>query len=283
MRVLTYTDGTLTVIKEDNFYSKEAEKPSFITGSNFYYEPTLKQMDGKNLSTAMQNIALQYIESFNFPTMVKCVNAKGEYLGIKYVEKGEYEVLVAPPTGDNLFYIYDFISNSWKSAVVVDAEGFFKYVGYCYDVSYTYAFSETLVSEYPFEIQKYDFETKRFSLYIPYFKNYLLALEEDLLINTLNEATGKLAFGEQVSWAIQENEAISYLTNKDSSTPFIDTLLLNRNLAGETKDILVNKIIAKSNNFKLIYATLLGKFHSKQKVLENALTLEELKVIEVSN
>lgn len=276
MRVLTYTNNTLTVIRDDLFFCKEYKKPSFISGSNFYYEPTIKQMDDKLLSVPLQTKALEYIETFDFPVQVKCVNSKGEYLGIKYIEDGETEVEEAPDK-NILFPIYDFITLEWKHTVVVNQEGFFMHIGFCGD--HYYAFMDTVNNELPIEIQKYDFATKSFSIYIPYYKNYLLNIQESVLINELNTILGRLAFGEQISWSIQEKEAFEYTQNTSALTPFVDTLLSSRNIHGETKEILISKILNKSESFKLLYASLLGNFHSKQKEIEEATTIEALKEI----
>jgi len=279
MRVLTYSNSVLTVIKDDLFFSKEYIKPSFINGENFYYEPTLKEMDGVELSDALKAKTLSYINAFPFPVIIHCVNEKGEYIGNKYLEEGEFEVSTQPPTNSQYFCIYDFASSEWKETILVTKDGFFSRTGYCDNEDFMYAFVETVSVDLPIEIQKYDFVTKSFSIHIPYYKNYLLNLQESILINELNNAVGRLAFGEQISWSIQEKESLEYLQNTSSLTLFIDTLLSSRNISGETKEILVNKILTKSENFKLLYASLLGKFHSKQKEIENASTLEALKSI----
>ena len=90
MRVVTYVNGILTVIRESEFYSAVAEKPQFITGSVFYYEPTLKEMDGMTLAEPLVTAAESFIDGFVFSTQENvlppqekpCVDIYGNYLGV---------------------------------------------------------------------------------------------------------------------------------------------------------------------------------------------------------
>lgn len=83
---------------------------------------------------------------------------------------------------------------------------------------------------------------------------------------------------EAVSWAKQEAQSRAWIVDNSTVTPIIDALLLTRNM-GETKEELINKIIAKADAYETLYGQILGKFHNREKALENAMTLEELKVI----
>lgn len=89
MRVLTYVGNILTVIAGDKFYSGESDKPSFITGKNFYYEPTQKMMDDKSLLEKQVLDAEAFISSYKFPEVINVaplkathrVDASGNYIG----------------------------------------------------------------------------------------------------------------------------------------------------------------------------------------------------------
>lgn len=47
----------------------------------------------------------------------------------------------------------------------------------------------------------------------------------------------------------------------------------------EPKEELINKIIAKADAYEMLYGAILGKFHNREKALEGATTIEELKAI----
>jgi len=83
---------------------------------------------------------------------------------------------------------------------------------------------------------------------------------------------------EAVSWTKQETQARAWIVDNNTVTPIIDALLVSRNM-GETKEELITKIIAKADAYETLYGQILGKFHNKEKALENATTLEELKAI----
>lgn len=83
---------------------------------------------------------------------------------------------------------------------------------------------------------------------------------------------------EAVSWTKQEVQARAWILDNSTGTPIIDTLLVSRNM-GETKEEFITKIIAKADAYETVYGQILGKFHNREKALENATTLEELKAI----
>lgn len=83
---------------------------------------------------------------------------------------------------------------------------------------------------------------------------------------------------EAVSWTKQEVQARAWVTDNSINTPFVDALLVARNM-GETKEEFVNKIIAKADVYETLYGQILGKFHNREKALDSASTLEELKAI----
>lgn len=73
---------------------------------------------------------------------------------------------------------------------------------------------------------------------------------------------------EVASWARQEREARSWIADPATPTPLIDTLLLGRQQADETKADLVNKIIAKADQFATAYGSILGQYHRTLKSIE---------------
>ena len=83
---------------------------------------------------------------------------------------------------------------------------------------------------------------------------------------------------EAVSWTKQEIQARAWIVDNAAATPIIDALLIARNM-NETKEELINKIIAKADAYETLYSAILGKFHNREKALEVATTLEELKAI----
>ena len=67
---------------------------------------------------------------------------------------------------------------------------------------------------------------------------------------------------EKLSWSKQESEAMEYLKDNNTHTPYIDALLASRN-KGEDKLDLINKIITKADAYSVFHGTLLGKLHNK--------------------
>jgi hypothetical protein len=64
---------------------------------------------------------------------------------------------------------------------------------------------------------------------------------------------------EMVSWRKQEDQARAWNLDNTVTTPIIDAILTTRVVAGETKQILVDKIIAAADAYELAYGALLGK------------------------
>ena len=89
---------------------------------------------------------------------------------------------------------------------------------------------------------------------------------------------GNATIDEMVSWYSQEIEAINYKKDPTYPTPFIDNLLLARNL-GEDKDALADKIITKATAFKTYYAQLLGKRQRLEYLVEQATDLLTVEAI----
>ena len=72
---------------------------------------------------------------------------------------------------------------------------------------------------------------------------------------------------EVASWRKQEEQARAWNADNAVSTPTIDALLEARSL-GETKQELVDKIIANANAYEAVYAPLLGKYQSLEKQID---------------
>lgn len=80
------------------------------------------------------------------------------------------------------------------------------------------------------------------------------------------------------SFTKQENEARAWLANNTVNTPFIDGLLVARDL-GETKAELVDKIILNADAYATAYSRILGKFQKISKKIAAATTKDELSML----
>ena len=80
---------------------------------------------------------------------------------------------------------------------------------------------------------------------------------------------------EMVSWRKQEEEARAWDADNNAVTPRIDILLVERGL-GETKQELVDKIIANADAYLIIYAELLGRYQKALRLLSEATTEAEI-------
>ena len=101
------------------------------------------------------------------------------------------------------------------------------------------------------------------------------------LENSFNNDTLKITTAlphEMTSWGKQVSQARAWVADNTVLTPFIDNLLTARSL-GETKEILVGKIIANADAYEIAYAKLLGKFQKLTRQVEDATTVEEIDAI----
>lgn len=87
---------------------------------------------------------------------------------------------------------------------------------------------------------------------------------------------GNTDSAEMASWTKQEAEARAWVADNNTVTPLIDNLLIGRSIVGETKESLVNTIIAKADGYAQGYALVLGMYHAKQKQLEACTTVAEI-------
>ncbi|MDD3468234.1 MAG: hypothetical protein PHE67_13890, partial [Campylobacterales bacterium] len=97
--------------------------------------------------------------------------------------------------------------------------------------------------------------------------------QRTLYANALAGAT------EQATWAKQEIEARAFVKDSMAETPLIDALLAARNIQGETKTDLCNKIIMKADAYAVAIGESLGIQQSKEKQAESATTLDDLDAI----
>ena len=287
MKVLTYVNGVLTVINGDMFFSEAYVKPSFMVANEFYYEPTLKLTQGRELSAQECSDAESYIDTFVFPQVVvynpkavHCVDKWGNYLGFKLLGVSEFEVPSAP-SELRQGITWDFETNEWHESVLVD-ERDGRLIGTAINTAIDYSVyvrASLVNTNFCMESQTYNFDTKSFDVDIEVVRKKRLLFVSKGFTDTVSNAIGFVSFGEMASWDKQEVEARAWMIDNTYQTPFIDALLMGRNL-NETKEILVEKIIIKADTYKAFYGQELGKLHAKQKLIEEATTLETLKAIE---
>lgn len=287
MKVITYVNGVLTVIRGDEFFRETHPKPSFIVGNEFYYEPTLKLTQGRTLTPSEESNALAYIESFVFPKFVPynpvevhCVDRYGNYVGRKPIGEGEYEVTCAP-VEIRQGITWDFEKEEWYESVLVDSRDgtlFGTGLNIHFDHS-TYVRADKVHQDFCFESQKYDFDKGEFRIDIEIVrrtKKNKINFEFNQAVQT---QVGIIGFGEVASWKLQEDEARAWVSDNTIATPLVDALLSGREL-GETKAELIGKIIAKADAYKMFYGYLLGRLHLRIKQIEEATTIEEVKAVE---
>jgi len=89
----------------------------------------------------------------------------------------------------------------------------------------------------------------------------------------VKQLVGDATSTEISSWKTQEEEAVQYLKDNTTPTPFVDALMRTRT---DTKEELCNKVIYKANGYKKYYPLLLGEYHNALKKIESANSVEEL-------
>ena len=75
----------------------------------------------------------------------------------------------------------------------------------------------------------------------------------------------------------QEREAVAWLADNTAPTPFVDGMLVTRNIE---KAELMNRIIAKADAFADATGQLTGKRQTLEKQIESATTVEEVEAIQ---
>ena len=262
MKVISYVEGTLTVINGDNYYNEIAAKPSFIAGTNFYCEPTLQQMDGIALTDTQIADAEAFITNFKFPTApaikkpVYCVDADGNYINYM-VNDGTYKEATSAPLKD---------TEKWNGTMWVDSILIDKTTKKCLGVGDTRTLPNT---EYApntvptdFDSSFYTWDGTSWDISLADAKTCRSAKIKTAQTDAINAMIGEVATLEPVSFTTQEKEARAWVLDNTVATPFIDALLVSRNIQGETKKILADKIIKKADAYATAYATLLGKFQN---------------------
>lgn len=293
-KVLTYVNGILTVINGDDYFSEKMEKPEFITGETFYYEPTLKQMDGLELNQTLIEKAVLYIDSFGFGKKLYSeepvteeviteyyVDLLGNYVGNEFKE-GYIKIDVEP---EDKKMIWDFVNNVFYNAIIVEKTTGHRIFESSFSLEYSDKYVYVKESNYNLEIcnecQVYNFNTNLFEVDMLKIKNKRLAqLGNECLaeIRLTDKDFGFMVNSVYNSWLRQELEAKAWVIDNNVETPFIDNILIGRNL-GETKAELISKIITKANNYKTIYGQAIGKLEKLSKDIESCTTFDEIKAI----
>ena len=263
MKVLSYVNGVLTVINEDKMYKEVANKPLFISGTNFYYEPTLKQMDGVPLTDTQIADAEDFIDNFTFPVIIPttqkevfCVDNDGNYIG-EMVNDGTYQEATSAPTKDT----EKWINGTWVDSVLIDKDtGKYRGIGDTRTASNTTYAPNTVPSD--FATGYYSWDGDKWSISLADAQACRSMKIKRAQTDAINAIIGAVATLETISFTTQEKEARAWVLDNTVSTPFIDALLVSRNIQGETKKILADKIIKKADAYTTAYATLLGKFQN---------------------
>lgn len=286
MKAITYVRGVLTIISEGNYFLKEVDKPSFITGNVFYYEPTLQLMDGKPLSQELIEKAKDYIDTFVFPKEPEVeiappllyINTNGEFLGAILHPQDGYQVVDEAPDTSLTYPV--FMDGVFKESCLVYKDtnryagvGFISMIGGTYYAPYP-------VDTEPFSISYY-FYNKDLLLWDISLEDAKTCKINGLMAKQQAEVTeflGTLAFGEMSSFLKQADEALAWEKDNSLATPFIDKILISRNL-GEDRETFLALVLYKSKLFEDFYATNLGKFQGLMKLVDRAVSIDEVKSI----
>lgn len=122
------------------------------------------------------------------------------------------------------------------------------------------------------------------SLEDPYLIKMALVRKEKIaeLISNVDSVLNNITQGyeipsyEKASWDLQSKEALNFVEDSSSSTPLIDGIAEAR---GVDKNILIDRIIYKSNIYKNSLGFVLGVKQNKEDLIEGTTTLEELEGI----
>lgn len=289
MRVLTYVDKILTVIKEDKMEKTENHPvPDFLKKydlkESFYYEPNLFLLDDTPISEELEiyeelkTSAESFIDNYSFkeveiPKEVEkkhLVDKDGFYIGYE-INNGKYIEVEYPPEHTEQL----FINNTWKHMALVNKESLqvmSESIDLARDNVENYILIDNDLVDRTFctECQYYDKETNTVNINLETVKRKKIAMLRGQVSYKMKGYTHKLLYGEIASWDIQLEEAKAYKLDNSYPTVFIDTLLENRDIEGETKDVLIDKILTKAETHKRIYSKWLGRFHYYIKLVENS-------------
>lgn len=284
MRVISYVYGILTVIRGDDMYRDYTSKPEFISGSTFYYEPTLKQTDGRELTTTEIEDANKFIDSFEFikadinvDVYAHCVDNDGNYLGY-IVNNSKYREVLIDLDDDISNKYYD--GTSFVDRLLVNKDtNYYSGIGDTRTALNTY-YAPNTIGDTPFSLSYY-FYNKDLLLWDISLEDAKTCKINGLMAKQQAEVTeflGTLAFGEMSSFLKQADEALAWEKDNSLATPFIDKILISRNL-GEDRETFLALVLYKSKLFEDFYATNLGKFQGLMKLVDRVVSIDEVKSI----
>lgn len=298
MKVLTYVDGIITVINGDNYFNGKYEKPSFITGISFYYEPTQFMMDNVELDDNLKQLSKEYIENFTFQnTFVVQPELMVEEIVVEpksYVDSygnifssdivlGNVEKFTEIEHTKENYKKYDLNKKSLFDFIVIELSTLkpvdeIKYVNESNADRYKYVDRSSYDNTICSSCQKFNLDTESFEPILQELKSKKIGFLSFECMEEIKKSGGDLGNGANAvhnSWLRQETEAEAYKKDNTSLTPFIDNIIIGRNL-NENKDEFINKILEKANSYKVIYGQNLGKLSAKIKEIENATTKDEI-------
>lgn len=276
MRVLTYVDGILTVIRDDEFFRGEATKPSFIVDNFFYYEPTLQMSGNRQLKEEEIANAEVFIDTYVFSTQTPSptalyhkVDEDGNYLGVSHNQEGLN--VESAPMSENLKYY----QGAWCECCLVDKDTK-KYIGIGDTrTAENTEYAPNTIPQEPFALHYYSWDGTTWNITLEDAKeckkNRLFLKQKE----SLNALLGIVASEESASFKVQEEEARAWNIDNTVATPFLDGLFASRGME-ETKQELVDKILIKADAYKTAYSTMLGKFQRIIKEVEVATSVEEV-------
>lgn len=298
MKILTYVDGIITVINGDNYFNGKYEKPSFITGISFYYEPTQFMMDNVELDDNLKQLSKEYIENFTFQNTVTVqpeiiteeiiiepksyVDNYGNIFSSETLLENNKNFTEIAYTKET-YKKYDFNKKSLFDYIVIDLSSLkpvdnIKYINESNVDRYKYvdrsSYDDTICSS----CQKFNLVTESFEPILQELKSKKINFLSFECMEEIKKNGGDLGNGANAihnSWLRQEIEAEAYKKDNTSLTSFIDNIIIGRNL-NENKDEFINKILEKANSYKVIYGQNLGKLSTKIKEIENASTKDEI-------
>jgi hypothetical protein len=110
---------------------------------------------------------------------------------------------------------------------------------------------------------------------LEFVKREMLSRGKELTNSKLEALVNSIPQLEMLSWAKQEADAKSFISNGTSSA-MLDTLAFIRN---ETVEVLCQKILGKSAQFATVSAQLIGEWHVFEKKVNSATTRVELEEV----
>lgn len=293
LRVLTYVAGMLTVIRGDeSVLGVAADRPSFIAAdTSFYFEPTnncvFTATGRRDLTDQEVQQANAFIDAYEFSVVVPepvveetfpCVNSLGAYIG--KVVPSETAIKVDSEPADAHLWYWDFATSAWVEGYSFDQNGVLSKGVNLNAVGYI---NGALVdTDLCIMCQTWDSATSK----VVYNIDTIKSKKTDKVYTSMVDAVlaytgnyGKVGAYEIPSYPFQVQEAEAFAKDASTPTPFIDALFLSSNIPGETKEILVSKILTKSAEYKEFYGEALGKYRNLMYRISVATTVEELKAI----